>query len=406
MAVISVAAARQYAQKAGFSGQSLNIIVAIAQAESGLDTQATHNNSDGSIDRGILQINDKAHPDVSSTCVFDPTCAFQAGYRISSNGTDFTPWSTYNSGAYLKYMSSSTSTQSTPWYSYPVTHGYITTYQGVGTDTPHYAEDLGAPFHTPFFFLEPGTIQKADYQSWGGEVFLKPDSGGPQEYVYHLDEIDVSQGQHVNAGQLVGLSGGQTSGGSHPTSSQWSTGPHIHFGEFTEYTNSPEGEIPYGPNPGSLIASAQDKGITLLGGGGASAQGNGSASSTGGGTTVNAPAPLGPQVNAILSEFPGFSGIALALDKAEQFPGVIWYLPGDSVQNNSWTTLFSIQDYVGPAMRSIIDTIVSNTIPLLFRGFIVLIGLVLVIGLLRNAINGTGIPEMVGQISRIGGEAA
>lgn len=415
--IISVAAARQYAQQSGFTGQALNIIVAIAQAESGLNTQATNTNSDGSVDRGILQINDRAHPEVSSTCAFDPACSFQQGYRISSNGTNFNPWSTYTSGAYLKYMSSSTSTQSTPWYRFPVTHGYITKYQGVGTDTPHYAEDFGAPQDTPFFFLEPGTIQKADYQAWGGEVFLKPDDGNPQEYVYHLDEVDVQPGQHVSAGQLVGLSGGQTSGGKHPTSPQYSTGPHIHFGEFTEYTNSPDGEIPYGPNPGALVAQAQDKNINLIGGVGSfqNAQGSGGSS---GGHTVNAPAPLGSQVNAILSEFPGFSGIALSLDRAEQFPGVIWYGPGDSVNSGPpiWTylipglpgiyqgasTVFNPQDYIGPAIRSVLDTIVSNTIPLLVRGLIVFIGLMLVAGLIRNAISATGIPETVGQLARVG----
>lgn len=418
--IITVAQARQYAQQAGFSGQSLDIIVAIAQAESGLDTQATNTNSDGSIDRGILQINDVYHSEVSSTCAYDAACSFQAGYKISSNGTNFTPWTTYTSGVYLKYMSG---TQNTPdWYTYPVTHGYITGYQGPGTDTPHYAEDLGAPFHTPFFFLENGQIVKADYQAWGGEVFLKPDSGGPEEYVYHLDEIDVQQGQHVAAGQLIGLSGGQTSGGEHPTSPEYSTGAHIHFGEFTEYTNSPNGEIPYGPNPGPLIANAQDKGISLIGGVGTfNAQGNGG-NSTSGGQTVNAPAPLGPQVNAILSDFPGFSGIALALDKAEQFPGVIWYSPGESVNSTppAWTflvpglpgiyqgasTVFNPQDYIGPAMRSVLDTIVSNTIPLLVRGFIVFIGLILVAGLVRNAINGTGIPDTVNRLAQVGAVAA
>jgi hypothetical protein len=183
------------------------------------------------------------------------------------------------------------------------------------------------------------------------------------------------------------------------------------------------GEIPYGPNPGPLIASAQDKKITLLGGLGTfqGAQGTGGAS--GGGQTLNALPELGPQVNAILSEFPGFSGIALALDKAEQFPGIVWYSPGDTINNtppawltvlspgiaagySSLQTIFSPQDYVGPAMRSILATITGNLIPLLVRGFIVFIGLMLVAGLVRNAINATGIPETVGQIAKVGAMAA
>lgn len=139
------------------------------------------------------------------------------------------------------------------WFNSPISHGYITQYQGPGTDTPHYAIDLAAPFHTAFSFPKSGTISQADYAVWsgqpgGGEVFLKPDDGSTQQYVYHLDEIDVSQGQHVSGGQQVGLSGGQNSGGAHPTSSMWSSGPHIHYGFFQQYVNTAAGSRPFGPD--------------------------------------------------------------------------------------------------------------------------------------------------------------
>lgn len=108
MAVLTIAEALADAQAAGFSGQALITVVAIALAESGLDTLATNTagNTPPSEDRGILQINNYWHAEVSDACAFDPVCAFVEGYRISTQGTNFTPWSTYTSGAYLKYVTS------------------------------------------------------------------------------------------------------------------------------------------------------------------------------------------------------------------------------------------------------------------------------------------------------------
>lgn len=47
----------------------------LARCESSLNPQATHKNTNGSIDRGLFQINSKAHYEVSDTCAFDYTCA-------------------------------------------------------------------------------------------------------------------------------------------------------------------------------------------------------------------------------------------------------------------------------------------------------------------------------------------
>lgn len=139
------------------------------------------------------------------------------------------------------------------WYLYPITHGYTTAYQGSGTDTPHYADDIGTPFHTPLTAIKSGKVVQADYAAWGGEVFIQPDDGSNEYYYYHLDENDVSAGQHVNAGQMIGLSGGQNSGGEHPVSTQWSTGPHTHVGYFTNWTSTPDGTRPDGPDITPLI---------------------------------------------------------------------------------------------------------------------------------------------------------
>ena len=93
-----------FSTQAGFGSQASYIIVAIALAESGGNDQASHVNTDGSIDRGVLEINSRWHPEVSDSCAYTPLCSFQSAYNISNKGTDFNPWTTYTTGAYLKYL--------------------------------------------------------------------------------------------------------------------------------------------------------------------------------------------------------------------------------------------------------------------------------------------------------------
>jgi Peptidase family M23 len=177
------------------------------------------------------------------------------------------------------------------WWNNAISHGYIPNYQGAGTDTPHYAIDLATPFHTPFSFPTTGTITQADYAVWsgqpgGGEVFMKPDTGGETQYAYHLDEIDVHPGQHVNAGQQVGLTGGQNQGGSHPTSPMWSSGPHLHYGFFDKYVSTQAGGRPYGSDPTAYVQNlSKNNGAQsdilpgILGGAAAGATGSAAAGS-------------------------------------------------------------------------------------------------------------------------------
>lgn len=175
------------------------------------------------------------------------------------------------------------------WFQYPIGHGYITQYEGAGTDTPHFADDVETPFHTPLTALLSGTVKQADYATWsgqpgGGEVFIQPDAGGPEYYYYHLDELDVSPGQHVQAGQMVGLSGGQNSGGMHNVSPMWSSGPHTHVGYFTQYTNTPAGSRPYGPDITPLlhdVGGPNGGNLTLFNAGLAQAGGNSDLGATG-----------------------------------------------------------------------------------------------------------------------------
>ena len=101
MSVLKPVDAIRVLQQAGFSYNSGVVTMAcIGWAESRLKTDATNVNTDGSIDRGWLQINSVQHAEVTDAQAFDPLQAAIAAWRISSHGTAFTPWSTFVSGAY------------------------------------------------------------------------------------------------------------------------------------------------------------------------------------------------------------------------------------------------------------------------------------------------------------------
>jgi hypothetical protein len=89
------------------SKKHCHMAVAICLAESGGNPHATNVNSDShhSVDRGLWQINNYWHSEVSDTCAFSASCNAKAAKRISSDGSNWTPWATYNGGAYKRHMS-------------------------------------------------------------------------------------------------------------------------------------------------------------------------------------------------------------------------------------------------------------------------------------------------------------
>lgn len=95
-----------HGRTAGFSGEKLVVAVAVGMAESRCDPSARYVNSDShnSVDRGLWQINDYWHPEVSDSCAYNAACNAKEAYRISDQGSDWTPWSTYKSGRYKEFM--------------------------------------------------------------------------------------------------------------------------------------------------------------------------------------------------------------------------------------------------------------------------------------------------------------
>ena len=99
----------------------------------------------------------------------------------------------------------------------------------------------------------------------------------------------------------------------------------------------------------------------------------------------NTPPPtytaLSQQVHNTLVETPGFYGIALTLDEAEQFPGYIDL----TSKNTANVGPVQLPDFVGLA-RSIGATISDNFIPFSIRASIVILGFILLLALLTKAV--------------------
>ena len=92
------------AAAAGFTGADLAVAEAVALAESGGNPLATHVNSNGSTDLGLWQINNRAHPDlIASGDWRDPAANARMAYAVWQT-SGWGAWTTYRSGAYLKYL--------------------------------------------------------------------------------------------------------------------------------------------------------------------------------------------------------------------------------------------------------------------------------------------------------------
>jgi hypothetical protein len=103
MTTLSPPQIAQLARNAGFTGTDVVIAVAVALAESGGRTDiVSPRNHNGSIDRGLTQIN-SIHGDFNWR---DPQTNMNKAYQIwREAGRSWKPWSTFNSGSYRKFLS-------------------------------------------------------------------------------------------------------------------------------------------------------------------------------------------------------------------------------------------------------------------------------------------------------------
>lgn len=108
--------------------------------------------------------------------------------------------------------------------------------------------DVPMPTGTPVYAITGGPIKGKGYYGGGGVVSIR-EQPGRVWYYQHLDLIrpDIEKGQttQVQAGELIGWSGGQTGSGAHPvTSLQYSNDGHGHGWPHIEIgINAPWGGI-------------------------------------------------------------------------------------------------------------------------------------------------------------------
>lgn len=91
--------------------------------------------------------------------------------------------------------------------------------------TPHTGIDFACPVGTQAQSISDGIISKISNDPMLGEN-IRVNAAGGREFVYgHLSQVNVTYGQHVNSGDVLGLTGGipGTPGAGH------STGPHVHI---------------------------------------------------------------------------------------------------------------------------------------------------------------------------------
>ncbi|MCL2007337.1 MAG: M23 family metallopeptidase [Treponema sp.] len=93
-------------------------------------------------------------------------------------------------------------------------------YTGGGTDTSiHAGVDYGVPTGTEVMASGRGRVVLARYRILTGNSVILEHMPGVFTIYYHLDSLAVNEGQIVEAGQLLGLSG----------ATGLATGPHLHW---------------------------------------------------------------------------------------------------------------------------------------------------------------------------------
>lgn len=275
-----------------------------------------------------------------------------------------------------------TVTTQRPWY----TFARIDNFGSIDPQGAYWKPDSNilTPPGYPVTALLDGQVTSTQRTAWGQTVvtikLAQPlNSLATHCFYEHLHDSTVQKGQRVSAGALIGHANYSGEGAA--------LGFGLYSGDI--YGSGPAWSIlqndlrPGGAgllNPVALLnAAAAGKLGTPLPtfGDGTPLPGGLTSTSSGDGSSFFTPeyATLLDEVHQVLIETPGFYGIALAIDLAEQFPGWI-----DLTQPQSVAGL-NVPDVIG-IIRSTGATITDNFLPVVVRGGLVTVGLILLISLL------------------------
>ena len=90
------------ASNAGFSDPSTAAAIALAESSGNPNAVGDLNITGGSV--GLWQINLKAHPEYTAAQLTDPQTNANAAFAVFQAAGGFSPWTTYNTGAYQAYL--------------------------------------------------------------------------------------------------------------------------------------------------------------------------------------------------------------------------------------------------------------------------------------------------------------
>lgn len=82
----------------------VHIALAVMEAESSCRADATNSNTNGSVDRGLFQVN-SVHSDMVPSLgqLFDPATNVATAYRIYT-GSGWRAWNAFTAGRYLQFL--------------------------------------------------------------------------------------------------------------------------------------------------------------------------------------------------------------------------------------------------------------------------------------------------------------
>ena len=95
----------------------------------------------------------------------------------------------------------------TPGYTYITSHFGWRSDPFTGAQKYHSAIDIGSPMGSKLIAAASGTVVATGYEYAGGRYIMIDHKGGVSTRYYHLSEIHVSEGQWVERGEQIGLTG-------------------------------------------------------------------------------------------------------------------------------------------------------------------------------------------------------
>jgi murein DD-endopeptidase MepM/ murein hydrolase activator NlpD len=194
---------------------------AIAMAESGGNARAINHNTNGTIDRGLWQIN-SIH---GSQSTLDERRNARAAVEISNDGKEWGPWVTYKKGAEKQFLGPSVlktahhgASGNLGYYEPPAkkakkpkAEAYVDPFGGANVQRTR--EDMGIDFVAhpgqAIGAIGAGVIDKIIKNWYKGQPLIEERlTSGPNkgQYVYYAEQINpnVREGQKVKAGQRIG----------------------------------------------------------------------------------------------------------------------------------------------------------------------------------------------------------